>query len=225
MKTAVVIGATGLIGQFLSESLAADSEYAQVLTIIRNPVSWKSPKIKNIHFDFLNWSDLSVQIRNFSSSSEIHFFCCLGTTIKVAGSEENFKKIDLDSVVEFTKIANVLSVSKLVVVSALGADPTSTIFYNQIKGQMELAVSELYKGTLAFVRPSLLLGHRREFRLGEKLAIIFSPLFSVGLIGPLKKFKPIHARQVALAMTNIGRLRFQGIKIYENDELFESSLK
>lgn len=220
MKTAVVIGATGLIGQFLSESLAEDSEYAQVLTIIRNPVTWKSSKIKNIHFDFLNWSDLFVQIRNFSSSSEIHFFCCLGTTIKVAGSEENFKKIDLDSVVEFSKIATELSAAKLIVVSALGADLKSTIFYNQIKGQMEHDVSSVYKGSLAFVRPSLLLGHRKEFRLGEKLAIILSPIFSVGLVGPLKKFKPIHARQVAIAMASLGRNRFEGQKVYENDELF-----
>jgi len=181
------------------------------LTIIRNPVPWKSSKIKNIHFDFLNWSDLAVQVRNFSSGSEIQFFCCLGTTIKVAGSEENFKKIDLDSVVEFAKIASELSVTKLVVVSALGADMKSTIFYNQIKGQMEHDVSAVFKGSLAFVRPSLLLGQRREFRIFEKLAIILSPIFSVGLIGPLKKFKPIHARQVALAMTSIGHTRFQGL--------------
>jgi uncharacterized protein YbjT (DUF2867 family) len=220
MKTAVVIGATGLIGQFLSERLAEDSEYAQVLAIIRNPVSWKSSNIKNIHFDFLNWSDLAVQIRNFSSSSEIHFFCCLGTTIKTAGSEENFKKIDLDYVVEFAKIGQHVSAVKFVVVSALGADMKSTIFYNQIKGQMEYDVGMVYKGALAFVRPSLLLGQRREFRLGEKLAIVLSPIFSVGLVGPLKKFKPIHARQVAHAMVEIGRLRFQGIKIFENDELF-----
>lgn len=223
MKTAVVIGATGLIGQFLSERLAEDSEYAQVLTIIRNPVSWKSSKIKNIHFDFSNWSDLSVQIRNFSSSSEIYFFCCLGTTIKVAGSEENFKKIDLDYVVEFAKIAQQVSAAKLVAVSALGADMNSTIFYNQIKGQMEHDVRVVYSGSLAFVRPSLLLGHRREFRFAEKLAIVLSPLFSVGLVGPLKKFKPIHARQVAIAMTSIGRNRFDGLKIYENDELFSFS--
>lgn len=220
MKTAVVIGATGLIGQILSERLAEDSEYAQVLTIIRNPVSWKSSNIKNIHFDFSNWSDLAVQIRNFSSGSEIHFFCCLGTTIKVAGSEEKFKEIDFDYVVEFAKIAQQTSAAKLVIVSALGADMSSTIFYNQTKGQMEHDVSAVYKGALAFVRPSLLLGHRKEFRLGEKLAIILSPIFSIGLVGPLKKFKPIHARQVAIAMTSIGRNRFEGQKIYENDELF-----
>lgn len=220
MKTAVVIGATGLIGQLLSESLAADAEYAQVLAIIRKPTAWNSSKIKNIHFDFSNWEDLGQQIKNFSSSSEIHMFCCLGTTIKVAGSQQNFKKIDLDYVVDFAKTAHKISASKLVVVSALGADKNSTIFYNQIKGEMEAEVGRLFQGPLAFVRPSLLLGQRKDFRFGEKIAIILSPLFSVGFVGPLKKFKPIHASQVAKAMTSIGRSRFQNQKIYENDELF-----
>lgn len=220
MKTAVVIGATGLVGKYVSIGLAERSEYAQVLTIVRRQAVWTNTKIKNIHFDFLNWEQLSMQIKNFSSGSEIDFFCCLGTTIKIAGSEENFKKIDHDYVVEFARLAKKMNMNKLVVVSSLGADKNSNIFYNKTKGEMESEVVSICASRAVIVRPSLLLGLRDEFRLAEKLFSIAAPAFTFLLIGPLKKFTPIAAKQVAKAMIQIAQNK-KADQFFENDQLLK----
>ncbi len=223
IKTAVVIGSTGLVGQILSEGLAGQSEYAQVLTIVRKQATWQNSKIKNIHFNFQNWSDLGTQIKNFSSGSEIHFFCCLGTTIKVAGSEENFKKIDHHYVVEFSKVANQLSAQKLIVVSALGANSKSTVFYNRTKGEMEKNITAAFKNSISILRPSLLLGDRKEFRMAEKISVLLEPVYGLFLYGPFKKFKPIQAAQVAKAMIQIASQKSNDVRIFENDELLSTN--
>lgn len=220
MKTAVVIGATGLVGKSASTGLAERSEYTQVLTIVRKQTVWSSAKIKNIHFDFLNWDELSAQIKNFSSGTGIDFFCCLGTTIKIAGSEENFKKIDHDYVVEFARLAKKMNVNKLVVVSSLGADKNSNIFYNKTKGQMEADVISICGNDAVIVRPSLLLGDRTEFRLAEKVFSIAAPVFHFLFVGPLKKLTPIEAKQVAKAMVHIAQNK-KADQIYENDQLLK----
>ena len=219
MKTAVVIGATGLIGISLSTGLAERSEYAQVLTILRKQAVWTNKKIKNIHFDFLNWDQLLAQIKNFSSGSDIDFFCALGTTMKIAGSDASFKKIDHDFVVEFARLAKMLNANKLVVVSSLGADKNSNIFYNKTKGEMETEVIGICGDTAAIVRPSLLLGDRIEFRITEKLFSMAAAAFNFFLLGPLKKFKPIQAKQVAKAMIQIAQNK-KADQFFENDQLF-----
>jgi uncharacterized protein YbjT (DUF2867 family) len=221
LKTAVVIGSTGLVGQILSEGLANQSEYARVLAIVRKQAPWINPKIKNIHFDFQNWNDLGTQVKNFSSGSEIHFFCCLGTTITAAGSEENFKKIDYDYVVEFSKIAAQSNAAKLIVVSALGANSEASVFYSRIKGEMEKDIAEKFKNSISILRPSLLLGDRKEFRFAEKIAVLLEPVYKWFLFGPLKKYKPIHAKQVARVMIQVALLNKNDVRvrIFENNEL------
>jgi uncharacterized protein YbjT (DUF2867 family) len=222
VKLAVVIGATGLVGQELVQSLARHSEYANVLAIVRKTPNLNvSEKVRYVPFDFNNWSALGVEIKSLTQDVGAHFFCCLGTTMKLAGSEDEFKKIDHDYVVEFSKLANQVSAEKLIVISALGADAKSKIFYNYIKGLTEKHVAENFNKALYFVRPSLLLGHRNEFRLGENIAQLLEPVYSLIAWGPLRKFKPIAASQVARAMVELAQLNKTGIHIVENQQLLD----
>lgn len=221
MKTAVIIGATGLVGKQLCEGLAAQKEYAQVLAVVRKPVVWQNAKIKNISFDFQNWSDLQVQVKNFAGMAPIDAFCGLGTTINKAGSEDAFRKIDHDYCVEFAKTCQAMGALQLGVVSALGSNAQSEVFYNRVKGEMEADVRKAFFSRLFFVRPSLLLGDREEFRLGEKIAVIVAPFLSLALVGPLKKYKPIHAKQVAQAMITIAQTSSLNQLYFENDFLFD----
>lgn len=221
MKTAVVIGSTGLIGENLCESLALSGEYAQVLAICRSPRVWANPRIKNVKFGFENWAVLTEQIKNFAGSESVHGFCTLGTTMAKAKSQEQFKKIDLDYVVQFAEVLNQLSASKLFVVSALGANSNSEVFYNKIKGQMEEQVVATFRGIAIFLRPSLLLGDRKEFRLGERAAVMLAPLYSFLFKGPLKKFRPIEYQKISQAIVNILKTNNNLKTIYENDEIHE----
>lgn len=224
MKTAVVIGATGLVGRELVKRLADSSQYAQVLAICRQQQSWPSSQVRTLVFDFQNWQDLEVQIKNLCSMNETHCFCALGTTIRQAGSKEAFKKVDLVYPVLFAKLASRVGAEKLLVVSAMGALAESKVFYNQVKGQMEAEVSKVFNRQLAFCRPSLLLGNRQQFRFGEKIAEIiywpFSPI--IHLI--FKKYQPIQANQVALAMQKIAESRIEK-NIYDNLEMIQISEK
>lgn len=221
MKTAVVIGSTGLIGQFLVQKLAQDSTWSQVLAITRSPKTWANPKIRTLVFDFNQWESLDLQIKSFGGMSELNFFCCLGTTISAAGSEFEFKKIDHDAVVNFAKIASRCSAENLFVVSALGADPTSSVFYNRTKGEMERDVENISLKSVYFLRPSLLLGDRGQFRLFERLAILTAPIYTPLLMGSLKKYRPVKASLVAGTMMNIAAKKKSAPKFIEN-EMIES---
>jgi uncharacterized protein YbjT (DUF2867 family) len=219
MKTAVVIGATGLIGQILVEKLARQGTWSNILAVSRKSKTWSHPKIRTLVFDFENWGDLELQIKSFAGNSSLDCFCCLGTTIGVAGSEEAFRKIDFDAVVAFSRLAKSCRAEQLFVVSSLGAAPDSSVFYNKVKGEMEQAVAQNYSGKLYFARPSLLLGDRKEFRLGERVAILLSPLYSNLLFGRFVKYKPIAAEHVATALIRVVAKIKPASMIIENSEL------
>lgn len=217
MKTAVVIGSTGLIGEILVQKLALERNWSQILAISRKPTVWANPKIRTLTFDFKNWESLDLQIKSFAGIHGLDFFCCLGTTIAVAGSEYEFKKIDHDAVVEFAKVASRCSAENLIIVSALGADPTSSVFYNRTKGEMERDVENVGLKSVFFLRPSLLLGDRKQFRLFERLAILLAPIYSLLLTGPLKKYRPVKAKSVASAMMNLAAKKLNAPKFVENE--------
>jgi uncharacterized protein YbjT (DUF2867 family) len=219
MRTAVVIGSTGLIGEDLVEKLARQGSWNSVLAIGRKSKTWSNPKIRTLPFDFSNWGDLELQIRSFAGNSTLDFFCCLGTTMKVAKSEEAFRKIDLEAVVLFSMLAQRCRAEQLLIVSALGADPKSSVFYNQVKGEMEQTVLQKYSGKTYFARPSLLLGDRKEFRLGERLAILFAPVISGFLIGNLEKYEPIKSSHVAQALVVVAAKLRSASQFIENPEL------
>lgn len=227
MKTAVVIGSTGLVGTHLVEKLVQEGSFAQILAIVRrHPADsagsagiWNNPKVRCVTFDFEDWNQLEIQVRSFAGTSALSFFCCLGTTISKAGSQQAFRKIDYEHVVNFARMARICRAEKLLVVSAIGADAQSTVFYNRVKGEMESHVArEFTSGDLHFFHPSLLLGDRQEFRFGERLAVLFSPLYA-----PLlpRKYQPVKAAQVANSMVMASTGKIKASRVVDNAEMLK----
>ena len=226
MKTAVIIGSTGLVGSSLLEKLVQDPTFGQILAIVRKrPTAelslWNNARVRCLEFDFVHWAELELQVKSFIGTQPSSFFCCLGTTISRAGSEENFQRVDLQYVSEFSKLAQACRAECLLVVSAIGADRNSQVFYSRTKGEMESAVAQTFKGRLHFFRPSLLLGDRKEFRFGERMAILLAPIYAPLLFGPLEQYRPVPAATVAEAMLSVAAKRSAAANIIPNDEIFQ----
>lgn len=174
---AVLIGATGLVGSELLKLLCADDSFEQVVVATRRKLDFAHPKIKTILFSDI--ADLKLKERELAGEC---YFCCLGTTIKKAGSHDRFRAVDYNAVIDFAEIAKSHYAKSFVVISAMGADSKSKIFYNQVKGEMENALMALKLNHLVIFRPGLLLGERDEFRPAEAIAI--------GLAKGLRRFLP-----------------------------------
>lgn len=214
MKIAIISGTSGLVGMQLLHQLMHSKSYDYVLSVGRRKLALKHGKLIQIDGDLSkinswNWKEkvkaqsLSGEFHYFLESilgkaAEIHAYSSLGTTIKVAGSKENFRAIDHDLVVKFASWVKKIGASKFLYVSAMGADSGSSIFYNKIKGETESDLKNLQFGYLGLFRPSLLLGNRNEFRFGELIATIFmKPLVWLKLA---KNIRPIYDHQVAKSM-------------------------
>ncbi|PAQ16106.1 oxidoreductase [Bacillaceae bacterium SAOS 7] len=209
-KIALVAGATGLVGSELVQQLLATPEYEKVITIVRRSSGIVHDKLeeKVVNFDELTLDDPID-----------HIYCCLGTTIKKAKTKEAFQKVDLDYPLMLAKLAKKYQVSQFLVISSMGASVKSSFFYSRVKGELEQRLQALRLNGLHIFRPSLLLGERDEFRLGEatteKLANVFPFLFT----GPLKKYKPIHAKTVAYAMVTTALTESGGVHVYESESI------
>jgi uncharacterized protein YbjT (DUF2867 family) len=213
VKSAVVFGATGLVGKELIKALLENKDFENVTAVLRKQLVLTDPRLKQIKLsDFSKIMDMRDKLKAGL------FFCCIGTTIKTAGSKEEFAKVDLEIPKSIARLAESLSSPSLVVISSIGADAGSSNFYLKTKGEMENAVRELYHGNLKFVRPSLLMGNRDEFRFGEKVSTAFMKGFAWFFAGPFKKYKGIYASDVALAMIQISDLPSDKL-IFESDEL------
>ena len=214
-KTAVVFGATGLVGKELTGQLCSGSDYEKVVTVVRKKLPTTDQKIEQVQIDnFEKLVDLKDKLKAQS------FFCCIGTTIKTAGSKEAFAKVDLDIPRRIAKLAEALSIPSLVIISSIGADAASSNFYLRTKGEMEKSVREIYSGKLRIVRPSLLMGNRDEFRFGEKASVGFMRAFGWMFAGPLRKYRGIYARDVARVMIKISRFKSDKV-IFQSDELLD----
>jgi len=214
-KTAVVFGATGLVGKELTGQLCSGSDYEKVVTVVRSKLSNTDQKVKQVKIDdFSKLMDLKDKLKAGA------FFCCIGTTIKSAGSKEAFTKVDLDIPKRIAQLAEALSIPSLVVISSIGADAASSNFYLRTKGEMEKSVREIYSGKLRIVRPSLLMGNRDEFRFGEKASVGFMKAFGWMFAGPLRKYRGIYARDVARVMIKISRFKSDKV-IFQSDELLD----
>jgi len=187
-RTALLVGATGLIGSFLLQRLLANDAYARVGVWARRDLAQVYPKLKSDVVDFDRLHERRVEAEDV--------FCCLGTTIKQAGSQAAFRRVDYDYPVALATAAAGGGAKRLLVVSALGANPDSGVFYSRVKGEMEIAVRAAGVPATIFFRPSLLSGPRKEVRRGERIGE------AVGkVLGPLLgKYRPIHADIVAAAM-------------------------
>jgi uncharacterized protein YbjT (DUF2867 family) len=162
---ATIIGSTGLTGSFLVRKLLADAAGTKVISISRRPLEIPNAKLTDLLLsDLAELPSVAWTIRG-----EL-YFCCLGTTIKAAGSKENFEKVDRDAVVAFAKIAKVHDARSFTLISAMGANASSMFFYNRVKGRTENDVRAIGLRSLIIFRPALLVGPRREFRLAESIA-------------------------------------------------------
>lgn len=209
---ALIIGASGLSGEFCLRQLLTDNAYTKVIAYVRKPLNITNPKLEEVIIDFDNIPASATKITGD------HLFICFGTTLKKAGSKENQFKIDYTYPVEFSKIAKQNGVSKVAVVSSIGANPHTSNFYLETKGKMEEALLNLNFETTCIVRPSFLLGPRKEVRIGEKMGILVFKAFSFFLSGSLKKYRAIHVEKVAKCMIETLKTK-TGIQIIESDKL------
>ena len=219
MKTAVIAGATGLTGQYLFNMLSEDDRYSSIILLGRN-----SPGQLNEKSTFIKTSFEDIDQVKLSNPVD-ELFCCLGTTIKKAGSQEAFRTVDFDAVVELGKWAAQYPTCRFVVISSVGANPASSNFYLRTKGQMENTLKQLKLHSLIILRPSLLMGHRKEFRLGERIAQIIMPAIAFLFIGKLKKYRPVKASLVAKVMIELAQSKFGDTYIIESDEINKFQLE
>ncbi|WP_235942241.1 NAD-dependent epimerase/dehydratase family protein [Perlabentimonas gracilis] len=209
MKASIIIGSTGLIGSKLHEILSNNPNHAKLHLVSRRAPSNLTEK------------SVLIPIENgiYSIPSEINYaFCCLGTTMRKAGSREAFRKVDFDMVVDFAQKAKTAGIERFAVVSSIGANPKSKNFYLKTKGQVEEELKKIGFARLVIVRPSLLLGKRNERRIAEDIGKVLYSIFSILFIGPLKKYKGIKDEDVAKAMIALVE-QGQGTIIAESNTL------
>lgn len=208
----LLVGATGLVGRECLRLLLADNAFGRIIVVTRRPLSpdVRSPKLEThvLDFEHLNEYDALFQVDAI--------ICALGTTIRQAGSRTRFRTVDYEYPLLFAKLGRRQGCKHFLVVSALGANQRSRVFYNRVKGELEEALRALEYPRLTIVRPSLLLGPRAELRLGEEVAKRVTRW-----LGPLvpRAFKPVEARNVATALIKTAREEGSGVRIVESWEL------
>lgn len=212
-----IAGATGLTGSFVLQHAIRQNNIHQIILPLRKPLELKHQKITQVITDY---SDEALLSNILTDADAI--ICCIGTTIKKAGSQEAFRKVDYEIPVKLARCASG-NTRTFVLMSSVGADKTSDNFYLRTKGETEDIVYELFKGRLIIARPSLLLGNRKELRIGEKAAIYLSPVFNLFMQGSLKKYKAIKAEEVARAMVYAAIYPQQVPQILHYQELTDAS--
>lgn len=213
--TAVVLGATGLTGNSLVTLLLHDNRFSKVKVLLRSPSLKQRPGLEAVIVDFDDEEGLA---------SALHgdvLFCCIGTTIAKAGSKENFRKVDFEIPVRCATIAHRQNMQQFLLVSAIGANPASINFYSRTKGETEQAIEKIGFPALHIFRPSVLLGPREEFRLGEWIGKFLILVFYFLLQGRWKKYRSIKAVNVAKAMINAAINTPSGTHVYESDAIKE----
>lgn len=208
LKTALLVGATGLVGDRLLHRLVDTAIYDRITVLTRRPLSWQHPRIQEIPFQFEKPNGMLVRADDI--------YCCLGTTIKQAGSEEAFRQVDYQYPLDIARLGRENGATQFAIVTAMGASLDSLFFYNRVKGEIERDLTGLNYPALLIFRPSLLLGNRPEKRLGEGIGAGFMRLF-----GPLvpARYRGIEVGKVANAMLATMQQSLTGKHIFESDQL------
>lgn len=213
-KTALVLGASGLVGSHCLQLLLDNAAYDKIIVWLRKPLPVQHAKLQQEIINFDQLSPYADKLKNVQET-----FCCLGTTIKKAGSPEAFYKVDFTYPHEIAKLAAQNGVQQFLIVTALGANSRSSIFYNRVKGEIETALGKLPLPGLQIFRPSLLLGERQEFRLGERIGAIVFTALSFAFFGRLRRYRAIEASVVAEAMIRIAQQNLTGVNIFESEKI------
>jgi uncharacterized protein YbjT (DUF2867 family) len=210
-RTALVAGGTGLVGGALLQLLAGDARYARVISLIRRETPMP-PGVVAQRTDFERLDEVTLQGVDDA-------FCCLGTTRRDAGSAAAFRRVDLDYVVAFARLAKRAGAQRFMLVSSLGASSRSPFLYPRTKGESEADISAMGFGTVVIVRPSFLLGARAHQRQGESMAISVGQLVRPLLIGPLRKYAPVDADAVARTLVHAAATAPAGITIVASNAI------
>ncbi len=207
-STALLAGATGLVGRECLRLLANEPAFTEVRALLRRPLpdASRSPKVRECIADFAKLADHPEW---FAVS---HVFCALGTTIKVAGSQAAFRQVDFEYPLAIAKLAKAQGAQHFYLVSALGANARSGVFYNRVKGELEDALKALNFASLTIAQPSLLMGDRAEYRFGEEVGKRLAWLVP----GP---WRPVQATQVAAGLVNAAKAGGSGVRVLSNTQL------
>ena len=216
-QTAVIVGATGLIGSLLLQKLLNDDAFSKVVALTRKLSEIPHPKLENVVVDF-NQLDT---IRNSFGHADV-IFCSVGTTQKkVRGDRSAYRKVDFDIPLNVGRIGLEKGVKQFIFVSSIGANPQANNFYLRMKGEVEKAVSELGYESLYIIRPSMLLGKRSDFRLGENIGQAVMRSASFMFFGAMKKYYPVKAHDVATAMREAAKQKRPGINVIQYEEMMK----
>ena len=214
MKTALLFGASGLVGSHLLNQLISNKNYSKIKLFVRSTIDLNDPKIEIIQTDFKNLENHRKDIKGDDC------FFCIGTTKKNSPDKNEYKRVELEVPKQIAQIAKSNFVNSFVFVSSGYADPKSSGDYLKFKGEVEEELKKLNFPKLGVMRPSFLLGDRKEKRVGEKIGIFIFKLISPLLLGPLKKMKPIHSEIVARSMIKVANEDLQK-NTFECNEIIE----
>ena len=214
MKTALLFGASGLVGSHLLNQLIKDTNYSKIKLFVRSVTEIIDPKVEIIKIDFNNLQNHKEDFKGDDG------FFCIGTTKKNSSDKDEYRRVELDIPKEIAKIAKLNLVNSFIFVSAIYANPNSSGDYVRFKGLVEEELKRLNFPKLALMRPSFLMGDRKEKRVGEKIGIFVFKLLSPLLLGPIKKMRPIHSETVAKAMIKAANENLEK-NIFESNEIAE----
>ena len=212
MKTALIFGSSGLIGNELLELILKDNNYIKIKLFVRSDLTDVNSKIEIIKTDFNNIENHKDKIVGDDC------FFCIGTTRKNTPDKNEYIKIEYNLPIEVAKIAKSNSINNFIYISSLGANPNAASFYLKNKGQTEQELIKLNFMNLSILRPSILLGNRKENRVGEKIGIFAMKTLSPLFLGNMKKYKPIKVEYVSKAMLQVAQKDYQK-NIFESDEI------
>lgn len=211
-KTALVIGATGLTGSELINLLIADSEFDSIKIFGRKSLDLKHPKITEYIVDLFTPKSFENDFKGDV------VFCCIGTTAKKTPDKNLYRKIDFGIPVALAELCTKNSIPHLLIISALGANSNSSVFYSRTKGEMQDAVQSMALEKIHLLQPSLIVGDRNDFRIGEKVASVIMKVAQIFMVGSLRKYRPIQALQIAQAMVHLSKFPTSDVMI-ESDEI------
>lgn len=207
-RTALLVGATGAVGGFVLQRLLEDAAYRSVTVLARRELARRHPKLT------LQLADFDLLETQHALFAVDDVFCCLGTTMRQAGSKAAFERVDYHYVVKCAELAARAGAKQFLLVSAIGASPKALAFYSQVKGRAEEAVKQQGLRTVHILQPSLLLGPRAEHRPGEQFAKLLAPALGLLTRGPLAKYRPIQAEEVARRMVEFAKADQAGIHVH-----------
>jgi len=214
-KTAIVAGATGLVGRALVERLVQNSSYARVVALVRKPGAFAPQRtLVELPVDYERLEEAPL-----SWDAETDVFCALGTTIKTAKTQAAFRRVDSEYPLALARLARSNGAARFLIVSSMGASSASRFFYTRVKGETEQGLRQQEWPGLYIFRPSLLLGRREEYRSGERFATAVMGALHGLLVGPLRKYRGIAAADVARAMVYAAQAGPLGTHIYESDRI------